>query len=755
MRRNYLFFVLIAAAPVVGLVAWRASAGRADSSKPAVAEQLRQSLPLTSVVLFNTGVAYFERQGTVEGDARIDLSFPLTDVNDLLKSLVVEDGSKLAAISYDGVEPPIQTLKSFAVDLTSNPTFGQILNQSRGERIELSQDGVGGGVPATMTGTIVGMEAAFENGTSEVHQLNLLCAEGLRRVPLSKIQRIRFLNPTLDDEFRRALSVLSASHNNQRRSLSIHLKGEGKRNVKIGYVVESPIWKASYRLVLEGKEKKPKLQGWAVIENTSEEDWKDVRMVLVSGRPITYRMDLSQSLFVPRPTVEPEVYASLKPPMPSGAIPGASGFQIGMRPGGLGNFGGGAGINLGGGALGALGGGALGGFGGGLQMGGFPGVAVPPNWLNRYQFDSSLSTSAERLTWEQLRERRNQQLQQRKAARERAAQIGREGLESLAVDADLIGEEFQYTVDQKVSLPRQKSALIPVLNDRIEVTRLSVYNKAVHPRFPIRSVKIKNTTGQHLLQGPVAVFDAGAFVGDARLPDLQPDEERIASYSMDLGVEIRDAAQEPRETVVGTRLEKGVIATAVRRRIGTSYTIRNRSKLDRSLLVEHPIHADWTLVDTDKPAEKSREANRFAWSVAAGKSVARSVSEEKVQTTEINIDRLDAEQLRKLVIHPSAAKAIKEAIERVIERRAKVESADKDLTRVRAEKTGLESEQARLRTNLDKLPQGSAAHTRTLEKFDQLEVQIEKLQALERQRLEAAQKLQLEYQGFVKGLDVK
>jgi hypothetical protein len=759
MRRAYLFFVLMAVGPVVGLVVWRTSAGRADHSKPAVAESPRRLLPLSSVVLFNTGVAYFQREGAVDGDTRIDLSFPLSDINDLLKSLVVEDGSKLAAVSYDGTEPAVQTLKSFAVDLTTNPTFGQILNQCRGERIEISQDGAGVGLPATMNGVIVGMESNMESGATEVHQLNLLCAEGMRRIPLARIQRIRILNPTVEDEFRRALSVLSAGHNNQRRSLSVHVKGEGKRNVKIGYVVESPIWKASYRLALDGKAKKSRLQGWAVIENSSDEDWRDVRVVLVSGRPITYQMDLSQSLFVPRPTVEPEVFASLRPSMPGAVVPGQSGVQLGAggeKLGGFGTLGALGGGALGGGLLGGIGGGARGATGGALGgWAGIPGMGVPPQFLNRYQIDPSLSAPPPRLSWEELRERRNEQLQQREEARERAGQQGREALESAAVDADRIGEEFQYTLDQKVTLPRQKSALLPVLNNTIEVTRLSLYSKAVHPRFPLRTLRVKNTTGQHLLQGPVAVYDAGTYVGDARLPDLQPDQERLLSYAMDLGVEVRDKAQAAKDVVVGVRIDKGVVVTTTHLRTGATYTIRNRSKLDRSLLLEHPIQSGWKLVDTEKPVEQSRETYRFARTIAAGKTVQHSVSEERVQTTWLNINGVDTDHLRKLVAHPPVSKAVKDAIEEVIVRRVKLETAVKEASRARGAIQELESEQSRLRTNLDKLPKGSAAHKRALEKFDQLETHIEKHQVQLKEQVAAETKLRMEYEVFVKGLSAK
>src|SRR5262249_6702313 len=114
--------------------------------------------------------------------------------------------------------------------------------------------------------------------------------------------------------------TLALSHDSQKKAVSLHFAGEGKRKVEVGYVVENPIWKTSYRLVL--KEGKPYLQGWAVVENPTDEDWAQVTMALVSGRPISFKMDLYNPLYVGRPTVEPELFASLRPTTYTGAMRG-------------------------------------------------------------------------------------------------------------------------------------------------------------------------------------------------------------------------------------------------------------------------------------------------------------------------------------------------------------------------------------------------------------------------------------------------
>src|SRR5947209_2632896 len=158
------------------------AAGEAKQDlKPAV------SLPITRVVLFNSGVGYFSRSGEVEGDARVDLTFPESDINDLLKSMVLEDFGKgrISAVSYDSREPIARTLSSFAINLNNNPTFSGIVSQMRGERIEVAVSPTAANQPGKLTGTIVGVEktkVAAGNTTVDAEVLNMWCAEGMRAV---------------------------------------------------------------------------------------------------------------------------------------------------------------------------------------------------------------------------------------------------------------------------------------------------------------------------------------------------------------------------------------------------------------------------------------------------------------------------------------------------------------------------------------------------------------------------------------------
>src|SRR3954453_19201287 len=271
MKRNWILVALVGPAALAALsfVLWPACSPAEPAQPPAGEGPRPTQLPITQVVLYSSGVGYFQREGTVEGDARVDLTFPTQEINDLLKSMVLRDldGGQVSAVAYDSAAPIERTLHSFALDLTANPVLADLLNQARGEKVEVPLLPGASGQPGSLSGTVVGIEKqkqpAGKDATVEVALLNLWCSDGLRSVKLADVQRLRFLNPLLDGELSKALETLARSHDAQKKAVSIRFAGSGRRNVRVGYVVESPLWKTSYRLVLDPKGGRPFLQGWA------------------------------------------------------------------------------------------------------------------------------------------------------------------------------------------------------------------------------------------------------------------------------------------------------------------------------------------------------------------------------------------------------------------------------------------------------------------------------------------------------------
>jgi len=282
-----------------------------NEEKPATDKQGTANLPLKRVVLFSSGVGFFEHDGQVTDNAKADLKFKVKDINDLLKSMVVQDfdGGHISTVGYGSNDPLDKRLSSFAINLNGNPNLAQLLEQIRGEKVETA-------APNKIVGSIVSIEThRAEVGKDHfIDQtvMNLATDGGLRSVVLESAGSIRLLNPKLDAELHKALGVLATAHETDKKTVSLDFRGEGPRRVRVGYIEETPIWKVSYRLVLSD-EKKPFLQGWAIVENPSEEDWNDVRLSLVSGRPISFTMDLYQPTYIPRPEAHLELFSSLGP----------------------------------------------------------------------------------------------------------------------------------------------------------------------------------------------------------------------------------------------------------------------------------------------------------------------------------------------------------------------------------------------------------------------------------------------------------
>jgi hypothetical protein len=712
MRRKPLILATLAGATALAVfVTLKPAFSPVQQAHAATAARPDMSqLPVAQVILYSSGVGYFQREGEVEGSQRIDLSFPVQDINDLLKSMVLQDlgGGQISAVSYDSQAPIDKTLRSFAIDFTSNPSFSQILNQARGEKVEAVLQQSNTTQPGTLTGTILGIEtqkqAVGKDSTVDVEMLNLWCAEGIRSVKLSEVQRLRFLNPVMDTEVKKALEVLALSHDTQKKAVSLSFSGEGKRPVRVGYVVENPIWKTSYRLVLakegkDGKETKPVLQGWAVVENPTDEDWNGVRMALVSGRPISFRMNLYDPLYIQRPLVEPELFASLRPPTYNGNLSNE-------------------------------------------DLGKAKKAAKMPAKRDREEEDEVDRKAGLRINYAPVVAGSSANW----AVPADALNL-RQGVVSAATAAAL-GDYFQYSIEHAVTLPRQKSAMLPIVQQPVETTRVSIYNEAVQAKHPLLGLRFKNTTGLHLMQGPITVFEGAAYAGDARILDLQPKEERLLSYAIDLGTEVEAVSPNGTDRITKVKITRGIIEATHVQQQSKVYTIKNRSDHERLLVLEHPYRPQFKLVSQDEPKERARDVYRFELPVAAGKTAKRTVTEETSVGQSISISNTDDQTIRVFLTSNSQviSPKVKEAVQGALDLKGKLSLTQRELAQKNQQLNDIVKDQERLRANLREMPPTAAAYKRYLKKFDDQETEIEQLRETIKslQNTEHQQKLALD-----------
>ena len=596
-----------------------------------------------------------------------------------------------------------RTLSSFAINLNGNPTFAGIVSQMRGERIEVAISATAANQPGKLTGTIVGVEkqtVPAGAATVDVEVLNMWCAEGMRAVKLSDIQSLRFSNPVIESEFRRALEVLALSHDNGKKAVQLHFAGDGKRKVQVGYVIEAPIWKTSYRLLMADKDK-PYLQGWAMVENPTDEDWNGVKMALVSGRPISFKMDLYNPLYINRPTVEPELFASLRPVTYRGNL---SNHDVGLDS------------NI---------------------QAALPEIERLQQKLNAKVTQDNVGQPNEAAFVKELKLKPPaaqpfNEAERRKHAANTAAELSqRMGTGSVgnAATAGALGDFYQYTIDHPVTLPRQKSAMLPIVGKAIDGTRVSIYNANVQAKHPLLGLRFKNTSGAHLNQGPITVFEGSVYAGDTRILDVQPNEERLLSYAIDLGTEVDPKAGAGKQKITSVKAVRGIVTTMTKVSEETTYKVVNRSQTDRTLLIEHPNRTaqQFKFVDTDKPVEDTPEVFRFQHALKAGETKSFTVKEEKDVVATVSLTNGAENQMRYFISLSEASPALKQRLQDALKIKADWDVMLRELNQVNADLSRLTIDQDRIRKNLRETPKEAEVYDTYLKKLSAQEKEIDGL----------------------------
>nr|MDQ2730311.1 DUF4139 domain-containing protein [Armatimonadota bacterium] len=421
-----------------------------------------------------------------------------------------------------------------------------------------------------------------------------------------------------------------------------------------------------------------------------DHDWDNIQLTLVSGRPISFIQDLYTPLYVPRPIVPPDVQANPYPQLAEDNLMENAKTALNQsmderrRLGGQNQLRNGINNSFSRSAGGA------GGFGGGQ---------------NGQQIQQEVNAPAAMAA------------DAAPAPGTPPMDLQGSGVASQAT-GEKAGELYQYRIGTPITIPRQQSAMIPIVTGAITAEKLDLFNADVNPRYPQNAVHLTNSTGLHLKAGPVTVLDGSTYAGDARMPELEPGEKQLITYAVDLGIaSLREQpVSETRLTAIS--IKHGVLNLSSRSQLTTKYTFKSKLDRDRVVMVEQPIREGWDLKEPAKPDEKTHSFYRFLVPVAAGKSVNTQVVEVRPEMSALGLVDIDMNILLQYRTDAAASAQVKAALADIADRRAKIAQLQNELDGQKARITTITEEQNRIRQNMGQLDQTSALYKRYVGELD-------------------------------------
>ena len=596
-------------------------------------------LPVKQVVLYKHGVGFFERSGKLGAGESARLDFNASEMNDVLKSLTIAagGGGKISGLRYDSMDPLGHKLAEFPFQIGGAQPLSGMLDQLKGSRLELKFGN------ETVTGAIVNGRSIAGNTTQpEREQLTLMMDGGeFRTVDLGAATGIRFTDPQLQQQFRDYLGALVASRSKDKRSVYIDSTDAKERDLTASYMIPAPVWKSSYRLIL-GAGGQPVLEGWAIVDNMTGEDWTKVQLSLVSGRPISFVSQLYAPKYVDRPAAELADDRAARPVVHSGAFEEAKDNVARNQRGVLG------------GAPPAP-----------RQMA----MAAPMAMMQEKAQDGRIEVEPSSIV---------------------AGAVARE-----------LGELFEYRIAQPVTIRKNESAMLPFLQQQIEGRKLLIYSEQ-GSEHPTNAAELTNSSGKTLDGGPITVYDGGAYGGEALMETLKAGDKRLISYAVDLGTRITQAFGSKQALVREIHANRGMLTTKTAAEETRTYSIRNVDKKAKTLIIEHPLRQGYTLLN-QKPAEKTAASYRFEVQLAAGATQEFPVSEERIYDQTFAVVNLTPDVILSYVRNRALSDAGRKQLQGIADQKAKIAENDRALQAAESQLNQITADEDRIRRNISSL----------------------------------------------------
>jgi hypothetical protein len=550
--------------------------------------------------------------------------------------------------------------------------------------------------PALISGRIMGVERRFATAGGNEPYLSLFTPAGIKTVALKDVSGFSFKDENINADISHALDLIMASRATDTRILSITLSGEnaqGEREVSLSYVIPAPVWKVSYRLDLSHDD--PLLQGWAIVDNDSDIDWEQVELSLVTGRPVSF----IQRLYAPYHLVRPVL------PLAIAGVAEASVYTSGWEEA----------------------------------------PAAAPQ-MNMKMAAESRAQEADDAAYS---------LSATAAAPRAAPAAGGAAAQTAATQA--AGDVFEFTIKKPVSLARQRSAMLPLVEARIRAEKTLVFSgeKAMRGGLinPSISAELTNTTGMKLPAGPITVYDGGTYAGDALINFFPEHEKRLISYGDDLSVTGGVTSAFSRN-VVSVQIRQGVMIINRKQVYEKTYTIKNASGEEKRLVIEHPVTGGAALADGMQFDERTDAVYRFARRVPAGGAISFAVTEEAPVSERIALSQMRLESFVSYAADNALPEAARAALRKAVEVKRKADAAQTFLGDCEKELARLANEQNRIRQNLTAAGSQTPQGQEYLKKLSDLDASIDERNAIIQEAKTAAQNAQDEYDAYIAGLSL-
>ncbi len=680
-----------ALASLLVLLSVSSAAGAQQAAAPSNPQA--NPLPVTRVVLYKNGVGYFQHAATVKGSENLTLDFTTSQLNDVLKSLTAVDldGGHITGMRFNSVAPLAQRLRALHLPIAEEASRLQLLQALRGTPVS-----VHAGSAAT-TGRVLSVEQVkkldAKTGLSEtVVVLSLITGAGdLRSVEITPGVSVHIADRELDRKLGEYLRLIGSAVATDVRRMTISDQGTGERHLLVGYISEVPVWKSTYRMLLPTKSGgKPLLQGWAIVDNTLGEDWNHVHLSLVAGAPQSFVENISVPYYVRRPVVPLPQSVMLTPQAHEAALLNS---PVHIPSGAVGVVGG---------VPGGMPGGSVGGVLGGILSSSAPPTPPPPT-INAEEAEASNPAQA------------------KGAPR---------------------GVMFEYRIQRPVTLGKNQSALVPILQARVDAEKVTLWNQK--DMTPLRALWLTNTSGETLDGGSMDVFEGGTFAGEALLDAIRPGERRLISYAADPAVQVVERRLSTREPISRVHIAKGLMLITREERSASTFDISNSGSRRREVIIEHPVRQGWRLSGSAKPAETTASYYRFKVPVGARASVKLHVAEVHPQSNSLELTNLTSDYVAYLEKQKGTTPELEAAFRKILARKNVLSQIEVQIETRRHEVSTIASDQQRIRENMKVLKGGEEEKALLRRYTGELNSQEDRLTALRGQIAELKSKQQAE-----------